>query len=270
MTIATALIQCIAGKDKAKNLDSARSMISGAVGRGAQLVVLPECFQGEYAVKQFAANAEPASPGHPTYDMLCETSKDHGITLVGGSFIERGADDALFNTCCVFEDGELLGVHRKLHMFDVDIPGGIRFRESSVLTPGDSPTVIQSPRLGITLGVGICFDVRFAEYADYLRRHGADVLVYPGAFNLTTGPAHWTLLGRARALDAQAYTLLVSPARNPSSSYKAYGHTLAVDPYGAVLQELGHEQGTVELEINADRVADVRRMVPLAGKRRAW
>ncbi|KAG9392432.1 Carbon-nitrogen hydrolase [Carpediemonas membranifera] len=268
--IKTALIQNNITASKAENLSHVKDMISDAVRQGARFVVLPECFQQEYAVKKFADNAEELSkPGmSPTFDMLQASSK--GITLVGGSFIERGPDSQLFNTSCTFEDGQLLGVHRKVHLFDVDIPGGIRFKESSVLAPGKEATVVNSELLGMKIGVGVCFDVRFANYAEHLRSSGAKALVYPGAFNLTTGPAHWTLLARARALDNQAYTMLCSPARSPTAAYQAYGHTIAVDPYGVVIGELDDKEGVLMFDMDPAYVDKVRAMIPLEEKRRVW
>jgi len=117
-------------------------------------------------------------------------------------------------------------------LFDIDVPGKITFKESDTLSPGDNLTIIDSPWGKI--GVGICYDIRFPELAMLMREKGVGLMVYPGAFNTTTGPLHWELLQRARAVDNQVFVATASPARNPDSSYQAWGHSSLISPWGEV------------------------------------
>ena len=155
-----------------------------------------------------------------------------------------------------------------VHLFDIDVPGKITFKESETLSPGDAVTVVDTP-FG-KLGVGICYDLRFSELSLLMREMGASLLVFPGAFNTVTGPAHWELLQRARALDTQCFVLTASPARavdNPSA-YQAYGHSSVVDPWGTVLATTEHEPTTVWATLNLERIAEVRSSIPLSKQTR--
>jgi predicted amidohydrolase len=154
-----------------------------------------------------------------------------------------------------------------VHLFDIDIPGKITFRESAVLSPGDSITVVDLPGYG-RISVAICYDIRFPELAAVAARRGAFALVYPGAFNLTTGPLHWRLLGQARAVDNQLYVALCSPARDMSATYHAWGHSLVADPMAEVLAEAGEGEDIVYADLNNGKIEDARRGIPLTGQRR--
>ena len=135
--------------------------------------------------------------------MLLEVAKACNVLLVGGSIPEKAEGGKTYNTCVVVgSDGSILAKHRKVHLFDIDVPGRITFKESDTLTGGDSITVVATP-FGFSVGAGICYDIRFPELAMIMRAKGCTLLLYPGAFNLTTGPAHWELLQRARAVDNQ-------------------------------------------------------------------
>ncbi|OSX75356.1 hypothetical protein BU14_0239s0011 [Porphyra umbilicalis] len=146
--------------------------------------------------------------------MLQRAAAAAGAVVVGGSLPEAAPDGSIYNTCVVAgADGAILAVHRKVHLFDIDVPGGVCFKESDALSPGGAVTSFRMADPVGTVGVGICYDVRFPEYAGVLvRERGARLLVYPGAFNSTTGPAHWELLLRARAVDGQCFVVACSPA----------------------------------------------------------
>ncbi|KAI1211558.1 carbon-nitrogen hydrolase [Annulohypoxylon truncatum] len=270
-------IQLASGPDKAANLAHARDMVLSAARDGAKLVVLPECFNSPYGCEYFPSYAETLLPSPPTpeqapsYHALSSMAAEAGVFLVGGSIPEADPDPAAkkyYNTCLTFgPDGALLGTHRKVHLFDIDIPGKIVFRESEVLFPGNKVTIIDLPGYG-RIGVAICYDVRFPELATIAARRGAFALVYPGAFNTTTGPLHWTLLGRARATDNQMYVALCSPARDEEASYRAYGHTLVVDPMARVLEEAGEGEQIVSCELDGALIAETRRNIPLSTQRR--
>jgi predicted amidohydrolase len=163
--------------------------------------------------------------------------------------------------------GELLAKHRKMHLFDINIPGKIKFIESEVLSAGSSPTLIET-EYGM-IGLGICYDIRFPELAMIGARKGAFLMVYPGAFNMTTGPLHWELLARARAVDNQVYVAMCSPARNTEGKgYVAWGHSSVVDPNAEVVVTTDEKEGIVECELSPQRIAEVRGGIPVTGQRR--
>lgn len=260
-----ALIQCKVTADKAANLAAMKSRIIAAAENGAQLIVLPECWNSPYAVTAFASYAETI-PG-PTSRFLSDMARETKTFLVGGSFPES-EDGNIYNTSLTYSpSGELLGKHRKVHLFDVDVPGKIRFIESETLSPGNSTTLIDLAGYG-KIGIGICYDIRFPELSMIAARQGAFALVYPGAFNTTTGPMHWKLLARARAVDNQVYMIQVSPARDLSSSYHAYGHSEVIDPWGKVLVEAEEGEEILYTELDPQALTDVRESIPVSKQRR--
>jgi omega-amidase len=194
--------------------------------------------------------------------MLCEAARSKGIWIVGGSVPERDGDK-LYNTCVVVDtEGCIVGKHRKVHLFDIDVPGKITFKESDSLTGGSDATLVKTP-WGL-LGVGICYDIRFPEYAMMLRQMGARMLVYPGAFNMITGPAHWELLARARAVDNQLFVATCSPARDMSENagYKAWGHSSIISPWGEVLATTEEGEDIVFAELQLEKIDEMRDGIP--------
>lgn len=195
-------------------------------------------------------------------------AKDSGIYLIGGSIPELQKDsNRIFNTSVVFSPlGEPLGLHRKAHLFDVDFPG-MSFRESDVLSPGNDITIIHLEEFG-KIGLGICFDIRFPEPAIIAGRSGAFCLIYPSAFNSTTGPLHWDLLSRSRALDNQMYVVMSSQSFDPGSEYPAWGHSMVVDPSGQVLASASQDETIVYANLSDELLQRSRRQLPLATSRR--
>eukprot|EP00817_Percolomonadidae_sp_ATCC50343_P007257 CAMPEP_0117432244 /NCGR_PEP_ID=MMETSP0758-20121206/11756_1 /TAXON_ID=63605 /ORGANISM="Percolomonas cosmopolitus, Strain AE-1 (ATCC 50343)" /LENGTH=314 /DNA_ID=CAMNT_0005222015 /DNA_START=41 /DNA_END=982 /DNA_ORIENTATION=- len=261
------LCQFDVGHDKEKNVETASKAIEDAVKKGADLVVLPECFNSPYGTKYFGKYAESISDS-PTLEKMSKLAKKHNITLVAGS-IPTKEQEKLYNTSVVFNRaGERIAIHRKKHLFDIDIPGKITFRESDVLTGGNALTSFTVPipnsTNSINVGLGICFDIRFPEMAQVLTRDDQiSLMIYPGAFNMTTGPAHWQLLARGRAVDNQLYVALCSPARDEDAGYVAYGHSLMVDPYGEVLNEAEGAAKTMVIPMDLSRVNEVRAQIPV-------
>ncbi|PIG81155.1 nitrilase family protein (Nit3) [Aspergillus arachidicola] len=198
------------GADKAVNLAHARTKVLEAAQAGAKLIVLPECFNSPYGTQYFPKYAETLLPSPPTedqspsYHALSAIAAEAKAYLVGGSIPElEPTTKKYYNTSLVFSPtGSLIGTHRKTHLFDIDIPGKITFKESEVLSPGNQLTIVDLPDYG-KIGLAICYDIRFPEAAMIAARKGAFALIYPGAFNMTTGPMHWSLLARARAVDNQ-------------------------------------------------------------------
>ncbi|KAG7300375.1 hypothetical protein JYU34_015975 [Plutella xylostella] len=260
-----ALVQLAVGSDKKKNIAEAVKQIHAAKQQGAQLVALPECFNSPYGTKYFNDYAEEV-PGGETSLALSRAASEAGVCVVGGTLPER-CGDRLYNTCTVWDGcGKLLAQHRKMHLFDIDIPGKITFKESEALSPGDQFTTFDYE--GVKIGIGICYDLRFSEMSHVLASKGCSLLIYPAAFNMTTGPKHWELLARARANDHQLYVALVSPARDTEASYVAWGHSTLVDPWGEVVGKLDENSGLLVCDIDLNKVEEVRNQIPIRSQRR--
>jgi len=265
-TFRLGLIQLAVGANKAANVQRACDKVREAAANGAKVISLPECFNCPYGTKYFPEYAE-AVPDGETCRSLREVAKSSKVFLIGGSIPERESDK-LYNTLTVWSpDGELLQTHRKMHLFDIDIPGKITFRESDVLSPGNSFSTFETPYCKI--GLGICYDIRFADLAQiYTRDFGCKLLVYPGAFNMTTGPEHWELLARGRAIDNQVYVANVSPARNAEADYVAWGHSLVVDPFAKVVAKSGADEDIIYADIDIHNLEERRNQIPVQKQRR--
>lgn len=260
-----ALVQLAVGSNKADNLARAVSKVKEAVGAGANLVSLPECFNSPYGTQYFKEYSEPV-PSGPSCQALKEAAKENKVYLIGGS-IPESCDGKLYNTATVWcPEGNLVATHRKIHLFDIDVPGKITFKESDALSPGNSFTTFNTPWCEV--GLGICYDIRFAEMAQVYRDKNCKLVVYPGAFNMTTGPAHWQLLGRARALDNQMYVATPSPARDTSASYTAWGHSSVVSPWGEVMVEASEKEDIIYADIDLVYLDEVRKQIPIGHQRR--
>lgn len=259
-----ALIQMPVTDNKQANLHIAVQKIREAAAQGADFAVLPEMFCCPYQNECFSVFGE--SEGGPAQRTLSELAAELQIYIVGGSIPEL-TDGKIYNTSYVYgRHGQLLAKHRKAHLFDIDVEGGQRFMESDTLSPGNAVTTFET-EFG-TMGLCICFDLRFEELARCMCLRGAKVLFVPAAFNMTTGPAHWELLFRQRAVDNQCFTVGVSPARDESTGYVAYGNSLAVDPWGTILCRAGSEEVTLYANLDLSRVEAVRRQLPILSARR--
>ena len=247
-----ALIQMMVTADKGKNIETASGRIREAARNGADFAVLPEMFCCPYQNDCFRPYGEPE--GGEAQMALSRLAAE----LEG---------DRVYNTCYVYgPDGQLLAKHRKAHLFDIDVEGGQRFRESDTLSPGSAVTTFATG-FG-TMGLCICFDLRFEELARCMCLRGAKVIFVPAAFNMTTGPAHWELLFRQRAVDNQCFTVGVSPARDEAGPYVAYGNSIAVDPWGTVLCRAGGEETILYADLDMTRLEAVRRQLPILSARR--
>ncbi|CAO3573461.1 unnamed protein product [Mortierella alpina] len=266
-TCKLALVQLAVGADKDANLANARTHVLEAASKGANLIVLPECFNSPYGTNYFPEYAESLKEG-PSVKALSAMAKDAKAYLIGGSIPERDlTDDKVYNTCTVYNpEGELIATHRKVHLFDIDVPGKIRFQESETLTAGKQLTHVDT-EFG-KIGVGICYDIRFPEPAMIAARKGCFAMIYPGAFNMTTGPLHWELLQRARAVDNQMYVAACSPARDVSANYHAWGHSTIVGPAGDVIQTTDEKQSIVYADLDLAKMNEFRQSIPLNNQRR--
>ena len=259
-----ALIQMTVVPDKARNIQHACEQLREAARLGADLAMLPEMFCCPYENRCFRPYGEET--GGPAQQALSSLAAELGIYIVGGSLPEL-EDGRVYNASFVYDRrGRCIAKHRKAHLFDIQVEGGQCFRESDTLSPGNAITTFET-EFG-TLGLCICFDLRFEELARCMCLRGAKCILVPAAFNMTTGPAHWELLFRQRAVDNQCFTVGVSPARDETGPYVAYGNSLAVDPWGTVLVRAGAEEALLLADLDLDRIDAVRSQLPILSARR--
>ncbi|MGB7969355.1 MAG: carbon-nitrogen hydrolase family protein [Methanobacterium sp.] len=259
-----AICQMSVVDDKQTNLDKVTAMIKESGDNGADMVVLPEMFNCPYETHKFRAYAESADDS-PSLKTVSMAANMNNIYLVAGSIPEL-LDGNIYNSCFILNrNGEVIDVYRKMHLFDVDIPGMI-FNESETVTAGNKITVVDTDLTHI--GIGICYDIRFPELFRIMTLKKAGLMIVPGAFNMKTGPAHWETLIRARAIDNQVYMVVASPAPNEDLSYVAYGHSLIVDPWGKILCEAGENEEIIYATIDTSYTDKIREELPILKNRR--
>lgn len=252
-----AVLQLRTELERDATMKKAARMLREAAGHGAQIAVLPEMFNCPYSrryFKQFAAL------GHEdTVAALAQWARENKIWLVGGSIPEREGE-RLYNTCFVFDDaGRIVAHHRKVHLFDIDAPG-MRFHESHTFTRGNEVTVFDTP--WGKMGAAVCFDVRFPELFRAMANRGARLIFLPAQFNMTTGPVHWEMTLRARAVDNELFVVAASAARYEGFSYECWGHSAIIDPWGTVLAGADETEQILYADIDLARVDEVRRQLP--------
>lgn len=263
-------IQMSAGSDTRANLAAAAELVTKAAAAGASLVALPEVFAWRGPQELEPEIAEPIAGRIGTF--ASELARRLGIWLVAGSILETADDvaagDRCYNTTALFSpDGTLAATYRKIHLFDVDVEGRIRVRESKTRLAGDSPCCVDT-ELG-RIGLAICYDLRFPELFRGLATAGAEIVVLPSAFTAPTGKAHWHTLVRARAIENQCYVVAPDQFGASSMGFENYGHSLIVDPWGDVMADAGPGGPCViTAELSAPLLARVRSELPALGHRR--
>lgn len=277
-TLRVSVIQLSPGADKGANIDQASRIVDQAVAEDRpDLIALPEiwtCLGGDRATKFAAAEALPApgsaQAGGQAYEFLRGLARRHKIHVHGGSIGETGGDK-LFNTTLVFDpDGAEIARYRKIHLFDIVTPDGQGYRESAVYGAGER--VVTVAINGLTVGLTICYDMRFAELFLALRRAGAELIMVPAAFTLQTGKDHWEVLLRARAIETQCW--IAAPActgthyDGANEARVTYGHSLIADPWGHVVARVSDGPGFATARIDATRTARVRRDMPVLEHRK--
>ena len=263
--IKIAAIQMPTVADKMENVRTVKAYLEKIRDENLDFVILPEMFCCPYQTENFPIYAE--KEGGPVWQQLSAYAKQYGVYLIGGSMPEKDAEGNVYNTCYVFDrEGKQIGKHRKVHLFDIDIKGGQTFKESDTLTAGDSDTVFDT-EFG-KMGVMLCFDIRFPELSRMMVNDGTRIVFVPAAFNMTTGPAHWELSFRTRALDNQIYMVGCAPARDVSAGYISWGHSLVTDPWGRVTGMLDENEGILLAELDMDYEEQVREELPLLKSRR--
>lgn len=259
-----ALCQMQVVEDKNENVAHALDMIKKA-SQKADIIILPEMWNCPYHTELFPLYAEEMD-NSPTLNAICKAAKKQETYILAGSIPEKHDGKTYNSSFFINPEGEIIGVHRKVHLFDIDVPDAISFKESQTLTAGNNVTVIDT-ELG-KIGICICYDIRFPELLRLMALEGAELIIVPGAFNMTTGPAHWKPLIKVRAVDNQVYVAAASPARDNKASYVAYGHSMVADPWGKVISEAGAGEEILYVTIDLSSIEKVRYELPLLKNRR--
>ncbi len=262
-TLTVALIQTNSQPTLAPNLDALVAPLQEAAERGAALVVTPEnvsllTFGREAYLEQIAPEEE-----HPAVHFFSARARTNGIWLVAGS-IAVPVDDGerIANRQMVFApDGSIAARYDKIHMFDVDLPGGESYRESAAFRPGAEAVIVEGPQ-GVRLGLSICYDIRFPGLYRTLAKSGAEVLLTPAAFTRQTGQAHWHVLQRARAIETGCFVLAAAQCGTHHRGRETFGHSLIVGPWGEIVAELGEEPHLIMADLDLGAIAQARAAVP--------
>lgn len=263
--IRIALCQMNVVDNKEENLNKASLMIAESVNENADFIVLPEMFNCPYSNDKFIEYCEKEKDS-PTLTRISALAREHEVYILAGSIPEK-EKEKLFNTSYLFDkSGNIIAKHRKMHLFDIDVKDRITFKESDVLTAGNDFTIADT-EFG-KIGIGICYDIRFPELARIMVENGALILFYPGAFNMTTGPAHWELLFKSRALDNQVYCVGVAPALNEDASYHSFGHSIITNPWGDIIAEADTKEELIIGEIDLSEIKKIREELPLLKNKR--
>jgi len=262
--VRAAAVQLNSDEDKDRNLERADRLTRAAAADGADLVVLPEKFNVLGSHDAYRANAEPLDG--PTVGWARETARELGIDLVAGSFVEaRVGHDKLSNTSVhVGPDGEVRGVYRKIHMFDVTVEGK-EYRESASQEAGDE--IVTSEADGARLGLTVCYDLRFPELYRILALKGARIITIPAAFTKVTGAAHWDTLVRARAIENQAFVVAADQIGTHPPDNESFGGSQIVDPWGEILARADDEECFVAADLDLSRQDEVRESLPSLANR---
>jgi len=256
-----ALVQNCAAGDMAANVTAASDLVRRAAESGPALIALPEHVSYmDSRTENWHAHALPVAE-HPAYHAFQALAREVGAWLLVGSLPVRSDDGRIANCSFLFDDkGARVAHYEKIHMFDVDLPTGERFRESQDFQPGAAARLAETP-WGM-LGMTICYDLRFAALYRALAQAGAEFVSVPSAFIKVTGAAHWHLLLRARAIENGCFVIAPCQVGHHYGKRHSFGHSLVVDPWGEVLADGGEEVGFVTAEIDPARVAEVRAMIP--------
>src|SRR6478609_3101350 len=258
--IRVACVQMTSRTEKAVNLETAERLVAQAGATGADVVVLPEKWNGIGDAAYYHDTAEPLEGGESVAAMS-QWARTHGITLVGGSIVElREGRDKRSNTSLVFDSsGEIVATYRKIHLFDVEV-GGVVYRESESEEPGAEAVVAEAEDWKI--GLSVCYDVRFPELYRILALEGAQLVTVPAHFTTPTGKDHWHVLLRARAIENQLYVAAAAQVGETLPGKPAYGRSLIADPWGTVLAQAPDEQTVIAAELDRAHLLDIRAKLP--------
>lgn len=261
-TLRAALIQTRTPASQAAALAEIEPLIRKAAGQGAQLIVTPE--GSNFLQRDRARMLEALKPleEDPFVQGVRALARELKVwILIGSALVAHGGDKAANRAVLIDAAGEVVTTYDKLHMFDVDLPNGDRYRESSLYEPGAEACLVKTPwgRLGLT----ICYDMRFPYLYRALAKAGADIIAVPAAFTRPTGEAHWEVLLRARAIENGVFILAAAQGGVHEDGRGTWGHSIAIDPWGRILaQAEGDEPGVVMAELDLDDVVATRQAIP--------
>ncbi len=258
-----AAIQMSSTPDKEENKTVAEALIRDAVSAGAELVALPELWSCHGLDKVYKENAESV-PG-PTTDFLSGLAQELGVYVLGGSILEDAGSEKMYNTSTFFTpDGKLAAVYRKIHLFDVKAPDR-EYLESANIAPGEEVVTVKAGPT--TLGLSVCYDVRFPELYRLLALRGAEILAVPAAFTLQTGKDHWEVLLRARAIENQAFVIAPAQWGQKADGRWTYGRSMIVDPWGTILAQPPDRDGYALANLDLDYLDSFRTEFPALANR---
>ena len=262
-----AAVQMRSTDDRERNLREALRHARRAADLGARLIAFPE--NVTYLRPEGSVRPPAEALDGPTPERFADMARRLGAWVLAGTIAEKiPGERRVFNTSILFrDDGSVAAVYRKIHLFDVAIPGRASFRESRFVAAGSAPVVAASP--WGPLGLSVCYDLRFPEHYRALAFAGARVLLVPSAFTAYTGKAHWTVLLRARAIESQAWVVAPAQWGLHHGSRRSYGHTSIVDPWGEVVAEKATGTGVVVASVDPDRANRIRRELPSLDHARA-
>lgn len=264
-----ACVQTNSGREIGPNIEAVRPLIREACRLGAELILLPENVAMIEPVQ--AKQREKALPEdqHPALAAIANEAAKQGAWILIGSLAIRRDDGLVANRSLLIDgSGRIAARYDKIHLFDVDLGPKESYRESAVIAPGDRVVVAATP--WGRLGMSVCYDLRFPQLYRALAKAGADFLAIPAAFTRTTGAAHWHVLVRARAIETGCYVLAPAQTGAHAEGRLTFGHSLIVDPWGAVLADAGEDVGIIVSELDPARVAEARRRVPALSHDRAF
>ena len=264
-----ALFQAQSGIDPAVNAERLVAAVRGAADGDAAMLFTPEMSGMLDRDRDRALSKARAQEEDEVLAAVRAAAKEAGIWIHLGSLALKGEGGKLVNRGFVIDDrGEIRARYDKIHLFDVDLPTGESWRESAMYQAGREAVVVPDTPVG-KLGLTICYDLRFPALFERLSEAGAEVIALPAAFTVPTGRAHWQVLLRARAIEAELFVVAAAQAGRHEDGRETYGHSLVVDPWGEVLMEMGGEPGLAFAEIDLSRIADVRARIPVHQHRRA-
>jgi predicted amidohydrolase len=260
-TFTAACIQNEGLADMDASVAAATELVRAARGAGAELICLPEYFSCYKPAAAGAIVGPRAEPAHPALGHFRALAEDLGAWLLLGSLAITAGPGKIFNrSYLVTPEGAIAARYDKVHLFDVDLADGESYRESALIEPGARAVLAATP--WATLGLSVCYDLRFPQLYRSLAKAGAEVLTVPAAFTKTSGQAHWHLLLRARAIETGCFVLAPCQSGDHGGGWESYGHSLIVDPWGRVLADGGEEAGFITAEIDLAEVAKARAMIP--------
>ncbi len=265
-----AAVQMSSQDDVKANLGRAAELVARAADAGAELVLLPENFAHfgpEDGKRALAENIDHAADG-PILSAVAEAAARARVHIIAGGMPERAADAARpYNACVVVSpQGKVVGKYRKVHLFDVDVGDGNSYCESASTTAGDEPAIVDVA--GFSVGLSVCYDLRFPELYRRLAAEGAEVLVVPAAFTLATGKDHWHVLLRARAIESQAYVVAAAQWGVHPRGRRTYGKSLVADPWGDVIAQCPEGEGIAVADVERAYIQRVRANLPALRHRR--